>query len=221
MTTGTSLYTTCTEMVLFHNDDHAFVSSCLLCVLAKSDNKVLCTLSAKPNEIIHFDYLFHGERDGDNKYVLFVKRDFSGYCWLESSANADGTHAAEALARWSREFTAPGAWVFDQGSHFIEQLASEHRILHNFSVVYSPRTKYRGVLMRSVLSVCCAMLGAKLWLSSNWGHRLVLCHSCHRLCAERSKDGSSWPPFYWTRPKPAGGHDWNPSQAPLAPCTTS
>ncbi len=46
-----------------------FVSSCLLRVLAKSGNKVPRPLSTtlhatKPNEIIHFDYLFLGESDG-------------------------------------------------------------------------------------------------------------------------------------------------------------
>lgn len=44
-------------------DVHAFVDDCLLCVMAKSGNKVprplATTLHAcKPNEVIHFDYLF-------------------------------------------------------------------------------------------------------------------------------------------------------------------
>ncbi len=83
------------------DDVLAFVSSCLLCVIAKSGKKVPRPLSAtlyatKPNEI---DYLFLGESDGDNKHVLVVKYDLSGYCWLESTANADAAHTAEVLSR--------------------------------------------------------------------------------------------------------------------------
>ncbi len=59
------------------DDVLAFVSSCLLCVISKSSNKVPRPLSTtlhatKPNEIIHFDYLFLGESNGDNKYVLAI-----------------------------------------------------------------------------------------------------------------------------------------------------
>ncbi len=84
----------------------------------------------KPNEIIHFYYLFLEESDGDSMYVLVVEDNLSGYCWLEPTANA------EALARWSRVFTAPDVWVSDQGSHsknaVMEQLASKNRIRHTF-----------------------------------------------------------------------------------------
>ena len=84
-------------------DVRAFVSSCLLCVLAKSGNKIprplAVTLHAsKPNEIIHIDYLFLGESDGE-KYVLVVKDDLSGYCWLETTAKSDATHIVDVLAR--------------------------------------------------------------------------------------------------------------------------
>ncbi len=97
--------------------------------------------ATEPNEIIHFDYLFLGGSDGENRYVLVFKDDLRGYCWLEHTANANATHTAEVVARWSRVFTAPDVWVSDQGSHFnnaiMEQLASEHRIRRNISVTYS------------------------------------------------------------------------------------
>ena len=150
------------------DDVRAFVSSCLLCVLAKRGNKIprplAMTLHAmKPNEIIHFDYLFLGESDGANKYVVVVKDDLSGYCWLEPTAKADATHTPDVLARWTRVFTAPEVWVSDPGSHFksavIEKLASEHRIPHNFAVAYSPWANGTvEALMRTVLSACRAML---------------------------------------------------------------
>ena len=117
----------------------------------------------KPNEIIHFDYLFLGESDGANKYVLVVKDDLSGYCWLEPTAKADAAHRADVLARWTRVVTAPEVWISDQGSHFknavIEKLAAEHRIRHNFAVAYSPCANGTvESIMRAVLSACSAML---------------------------------------------------------------
>jgi len=149
-------------------DVRSFISSCLLCVLGKSGNKIPRPLSTtihacKPNEVIHFDYLFLGENDKEQKYVLVVKDDLSGYCWLEPSASACSEHTAEVLARWMRIFTTPSIWVSDQGSHFknevLEYLAKDHRIRHKFSVAYSPWANGTvESLMRSILSATRAML---------------------------------------------------------------
>lgn len=68
--------------------------------------------------MLHFDYLFIGETDKDEKYVLLVVEDLSGYCWIELSASANSEHVAEVLFRWTSAFTAPEVWVSDQGSHF-------------------------------------------------------------------------------------------------------
>lgn len=149
-------------------DVRNFVSACLLCMLAKSGNKVPRPLSTtvhgtKPNQVIHFDYLFLGQSDTDNKYALVVKDDLSGYVWLDPSPNADSEHAASVLARWTRTFTAPDVWVSDQGSHFknqvLEHLAKTHRIRHNLTVAYSPWVNGTvESVMRSVLSAMRAML---------------------------------------------------------------
>lgn len=86
------------------DDVRTFVSSCVLCLFAKSGHKVprpLCTTlhASKPNQVIHFDYLFLGESDTDKKYALVVKDDLSGYCWLEPTSSADSSHCAAVLAR--------------------------------------------------------------------------------------------------------------------------
>lgn len=150
------------------DDVRTFVSSCLLCILAKSGNKMSRPLSTtlhatKPNEVIHFDYLFLGDGDEDHKYVLVDKDDLSGYCWLEPSTSEDSEHTSDVLARWNRIFTTPKVWVSDQGSHFknevISKLASTHRIRHNFSVAYSPWVNGAvESLMRSVLPATRAMI---------------------------------------------------------------
>ncbi len=122
---------------------------------------------------IHFNCLFLGESDGDNKHVLVVKDDFIGYCWLELTSNTDATHTAEVLARWLRVFTAPDVWVSDQGSHFrnavMEQLASEHHIRHSFSVAYSPSANGTvKSLTRSLLSACRAILAELKLEPQDW-----------------------------------------------------
>lgn len=155
------------------DDVRSFVSSCLLCVLSKSGNKIPRPLSttihaAKPNKVIHFDYLFLGDNDRDKKYVLVVKDDLSGYCWLDLSPVANSEHTAEVLARWNRVLTVPSVWVSDQGSHFknevLEHLASTYRIRHNLTVAYSPWVNGTvESLMRSILSAMRSMLAeAKL-----------------------------------------------------------
>lgn len=128
-------------------DVKAFNNACLLCVLGKSGNRVPRPLSsqvhaARPNEIIHFDYLFIGEGKGDEKYVLVIKDDLRSYCWLEPSKTCDSEHAASVMARRNRVFTTPRMWVSDQGSYFknevIELLSRVHHIRHTFTVAYSP-----------------------------------------------------------------------------------
>lgn len=159
-------------------DVRSFVASCLLCVLSKGGNKVPRPLSTtvhatKPNEVIHFDYLFLGESEDDRKYVLVVKDDLSGYCWLEASTAADAKHTADVLARWNRVFTPPKVWVSDQGSHFknevIAHLASVHRIRHHFTIAYSPWANGTvESLMRSVLSASRSMIAELKLAPQDW-----------------------------------------------------
>jgi len=160
------------------DDVRSFVSSCLLCVLSKSGNKVPRPLSTtlhatKPNEVIHFDYLYLGEGEDDHKYVLVVKDDLSGYCWLEPTISANSEHTAEVLARWNRVFTTPNIWISDQGSHFknevLHHLAKDHRIRHNFSVAYSPWANGTvESLMRSILSATRAMIAELKLAPQDW-----------------------------------------------------
>lgn len=166
------------------DDIRTFVASCLLCVLAKSGDKIPRPLSTtlhatKPNEIIHFDYLYLGECEKDDKYVLVVKDDLSGYCWLEPTTSADSEHTAEVLARWNRVFTTPSTWVSDQGSHFknevMKELSSTHRIQHNFSVAYSPWANGTvESLMRSVLSATRTMIAELKLAPQDWNSVLPI-----------------------------------------------
>lgn len=67
----------------FVKDAQDFVHSCVLCVFARKGSFITQPLSSTlhsslPNEVIHFDYLFLGDSEKDDKYVLVVKDNFSG-----------------------------------------------------------------------------------------------------------------------------------------------
>lgn len=111
------------------DDVRNFVSFCLLCLLSKTGNKIPSPLSStihasRPNEVIHFDYLFLGQSEKEEKYAMIGKDDLSGYIWLDTTASADSEHAADVLARWTRVFTVPDVWVSDQGSNFKNKFLS-------------------------------------------------------------------------------------------------
>lgn len=85
------------------------------------------------------------------------------YCWIEPTKHASADHAAVTLTRWNRMFSAPPAWVSDQGSHFMNStlatLADEYGIRHAPSSAYAPwpnGTMKR--LNRDILNAARAML---------------------------------------------------------------
>ena len=128
-------------------DCSAFISMCLHCLVGKSGHRILrpiaLTLHAtRPNEIIHFDFLYMGAGLDGFKYILVVKDDLSSYQWLTPARCADADTAATEIAKWIRTFTIMTMWVSDQGSYFknnvMKTLAEDHRIKHNFTVAYSP-----------------------------------------------------------------------------------
>jgi hypothetical protein len=45
--------------------------------------------ASKPNEVIHFDYLYKIPSFDDVNYILIVKYDCSNYVWLKQCKNAD------------------------------------------------------------------------------------------------------------------------------------
>jgi Integrase zinc binding domain len=69
-------------------DVKVFVQNCLRCVATIPEDKMPRPLSTqlhatKPNEILHFDFLYIClSRDGKYQYLLFLKDDLSEYLWL-------------------------------------------------------------------------------------------------------------------------------------------
>jgi Integrase zinc binding domain len=86
-------------------DVKVFAQNCLHCVATISGDKVTRPLgtqlhATKPNEILHFGFLYIGlSRDGKYQYLLLLKDDLSGYLWLVQCRTADAAASARASCR--------------------------------------------------------------------------------------------------------------------------
>lgn len=159
------------------NDIRDFVSSCVLSLLSKIDNKVPRPLSTSFHasrliKVIQFDYVFLGQSDKPKKYALVLKDDSVGYVSLEPSASADFEHATKALSRRNRLFIAPDVYVADRGSYFenrvLVHLSSMQRIRPNLTVAYSPWANGTvECVVRSVLSAAKPMLSELMLTPQN------------------------------------------------------
>jgi hypothetical protein len=82
-----------------------FVQNCLHCVATITGEKVPRPLgtqlhATKPNEILHFDFLFIGlSRDGKYQYLLLLKNELSGHLWLLVCRTFDSAATVDALMR--------------------------------------------------------------------------------------------------------------------------
>ena len=63
--------------------------------------------ASKPNEILHFDYLYMSEGEHNWKYILILKDDFRTFVWLVKTRTCDTGSAVEALKDWITKFGAP------------------------------------------------------------------------------------------------------------------
>jgi Integrase zinc binding domain len=90
-------------------DVKVFVRNCLHCVATIPGDKVQRLLgtqlhATKPNEILHFDFLYIGlSRDRKYQYLLVFKDDLSGYLWLVPCRTADAAATVDALMRWNKK----------------------------------------------------------------------------------------------------------------------
>ena len=98
--------------------------------------------ASRPNEILHFDYLYMGSSTAGPKYLLLIKDDLSGYLWLIPCVTADAESTVNALTLWFAAFGVALMWVSDQGSHFknlvMTKLRKALRSQHHFTTAYTP-----------------------------------------------------------------------------------
>jgi Integrase zinc binding domain len=79
-----------------------FVTSCLHCLSSAPGNKVPRPLgeaihATKPNEVLHFDYLYMGTGGKEKLYPLIRKDDMGSFVRLYAVSEADAAATAECL----------------------------------------------------------------------------------------------------------------------------
>jgi Integrase core domain/Integrase zinc binding domain len=126
-------------------DVKIFVGSCFHCIASAPGETTPrprgeAMHATKPNEIIHFDYVYMGKSVDDAEYVLIVKDDFSNYVWLKQCKHADADSTVAVLIEWFAAFGVAPQWVSDQGSHFKNQIMTEVQkqlgTKHHFTTAY-------------------------------------------------------------------------------------
>ena len=145
-----------------------FVNSCIHCLATRARERIPRPLATalhaeRPNEVLHMDYLFMGASSTEQKYVLLIRDDLSGYVWLWPTTDATSDAAAEALSMWIGVFGGFEWLVSDQGSHFknrlMDELTREFHAAHHFTTAYSPWANGSVErICREVLRACKALL---------------------------------------------------------------
>lgn len=152
-------------------DISTFIDKCLHCLVSKSGSLIPRPLAhalhgSRPNEVLHFDFLYMGPGQDNNHYVLIVKDDLSAYTWLFPTVDCNAEAAAESISSWVAAFGAPEWFVSDQGTHFKNRLMTmicrELRTKHHFTTAYSPWSN--GTVER----VCREILRVARALCSEW-----------------------------------------------------
>ena len=160
------------------DDVKTFCTKCLHCAATKGAIRVTRELAHamhadRPNEIVHFDYLYMGAGSGGVKYVLILKDDFSSYVWLRPATTCDAHHATTALLEWVTTFGIPSIWISDQGSHFknevMHKLAHNLNTHHHFTTAYHPQSNGTvEVVCREVLRVARTLLSEYQLGGAEW-----------------------------------------------------
>jgi transposase InsO family protein len=97
----------------------------------------------KPNEILHFDFLYIGlSRDGKYQYLLLLKDDLSGHIWLVPCRTANAEATVDALMRLFAVFDVVLLWISDRGSQckneFVRRVKKELKVKHHFNTANCP-----------------------------------------------------------------------------------
>ncbi|KAG3112220.1 hypothetical protein PI124_g10787 [Phytophthora idaei] len=96
----------------------------------------------RPNELIHWDYLYMGASTTNDKYILVIKDDASKFVWFFAVPDATADTAYNCLMEWFAVFGGCLTWVSDQGTHFKNEVfqALQHALgaHHHFTTARCP-----------------------------------------------------------------------------------
>ena len=149
-------------------DFTSFVHGCLHCIATRTGEVVPRPYGhslhgARPNEVLHVDFLFMGTSSTQMSYVLIIRDDLSSYVWLYPTQGATSDAAAEALVMYIAVFCGTEWIVSDQGAHFknslLKELAGGLMMKQHFTTAKSPWANGSVErVRREVLRVCKAIL---------------------------------------------------------------
>lgn len=160
------------------HDVEQFCCSCLHCQLTTGGNHIPRPYghslhAEKPNEILHFDFLYMGPSTEDMEYIFLMRDDASSFvmCYLCDSATA--TAACKGLISWFSIFSVVPVWVSDQGPHFKNQLLHDvNKALHthhHFTTPHAPQGNGSiERICREVLRCCRSLLSELRMKPDEW-----------------------------------------------------
>lgn len=128
-------------------DVKSFTRSCLHCLSTTGGTMVPrpfgpAVHGVKPNDLLQFDYLELGAGSTGQKYVLLLRDDHSGYCWLFPFGNTNAENAAHAIVDWCASFGVPAGLISDGPTHFrnetVRLVTKALRTPHHFTLPYCP-----------------------------------------------------------------------------------
>lgn len=121
-----------------------------------------------PNALVQFDYISMGKATTGDQYILMIRDDHSGYCWLFPAATLAAETSADALNDWSASFGVPDQIMPDGPTHFnnetLRLLVQQLRSKHHFTLPYTPCSK--GAIERlgkELVRVARALLSELQW----------------------------------------------------------
>lgn len=116
-----------------------FIHTCIHCLSTSGGEKTAHPFGqfvhgTKPNDLLQFDYLEIGSSSENEKYVLMMRDDHSGYVWLFPSTYISAEHAAQSIIDWSAAFGVPGSLMSYDPTHFKNQTL--HLVAKGLKVPY-------------------------------------------------------------------------------------
>ena len=166
----------------------------------------------KPNEVLHFDFLYLGLASTGKKYVLVLKDDASKYVWLRAADMADSDTVIDVLLEWFAAFGVAYTWVSDQGSHFKNHVVKglQHALgaHHHFVTAHCPWANGTvEVANRCILRVFRSLLSEWRLAVDQWERLVPLVQLVLNHTKRESLGGAA----------PVTGMTGMPAMSPVAP----
>ena len=168
-------------------DITSFCNTCLHCEATtgglRKPRPFAHTMHAdRPNQLLHFDFLYMNESRTGEKYVLILKDDASSFIWLRPSEAPDAETATQALLEWFASFGVVPYWCSDRGTHFKNKLIGlinkQLRAHHHFTTPYCPQSNGTvEAVCKEVLRACRSLLSEFRMREDEWPEVVPLIQS--------------------------------------------